>query len=239
MPSKAADVAAAVIGCVLVLLALALIWISRVSITRDLYVSEMGAVGEPTAQAFQIALLCIVVGGSLIAYASRDIRSSVRLLGRWSPAVSLWIACGFFLVASQVTCTSGCPVPYGPSFTWQDFTHILAAVLAFVAACWAMLQVSFAHDARALAIFSRVSGLSVGIIAATGGLLSLAGIAVGFGSRLEFVATTIAIAWVAVYGLAIAVRKGSAAPGSRGSDASDASGAGSPLARDDVEQAVR
>jgi hypothetical protein len=195
------DVAAALLGSVLVLAALALIWGARVTVERNLYVSELGAVGEPTAAVFRVALLLVVAGGSLIAFATRAVRSSVRYLRAWTPAISLWAASGFFLVASQVTCTSGCPVPYGPLFTWQDLIHIVCAVLAFAAACWAMLQVSFTRNQPLLAGFSRVAGTAVALIAAVGGLLSLAGTATGFGSWLEFVATTIAIVWLAVYGL--------------------------------------
>jgi hypothetical protein len=195
------DAAAALVGSLLVVGALVLIWGARLTVERNLYVSELGAVGEPTADVFRAALLLVVAGGTLIAFATRSVRSEVRYLRAWSPAISLWVASGFFLVASQVTCTSGCPVPYGPQFTWQDLIHICCAVLAFGAACWAMLQVSFAHDQRALAGFSRLSGAAVAVIAAVGGLLSLTNTATGFGSQLEFVATTLAILWLAVYGV--------------------------------------
>jgi hypothetical protein len=76
-----------------------------------------------------------------------------------------------------------------------------------------------------MAVFSRVCAVAVLVIASAGGILSLIGIALGFGSWLEFVATTIAIGWLAVYGAVLAFR-----------------GATSPvadvLARDDVEQPV-
>ena len=233
------DVAAAIAGCACVLAALAIIWIARLTVTRDVYVSELGAQGEPTAHAFQVALLLIVAGGSLIAFAGRAVRSRLRLLGAWTPAVSLWIASGFFLVASQVTCTSGCPVPYGPSFTWQDLTHIVCAVIAFVAACWAMLQTSFAHNNRLLAGFSRASGIAVGVIASAGGILSLLNFMTGFGSRLEFVATTLAIAWVAVFG-AVMVRTRLALGDGETIDTQKYSVAdAAALPADDVEQVVR
>lgn len=215
----------ALVGSVLVLIALAIIWGARSTVERALYVSELGAVGEPTAQVFEIALLLVVAGGSAVAFASRHIRSHPRFLRVWTPTVSLWVASGFFLIASQVTCTQGCPVPYGSQFTWQDLTHILCAVVAFGAACWAMLQVSFARDQRVMALFSRVCGLAVLIIASAGGILSLIGVALAFGSWLEFVATTIAIGWLAVYGAVLAVR-GIERP------------AEPLLARDDVEQPV-
>jgi hypothetical protein len=203
---RRAEFTAAVVGSALVIVALALIWGARVTIPRELYVSELGAEGMPTAVVFEIALLLIVFGGSSVAWAGRRVRSSVRLLGAWTPAVSLWVGCAFFLFASQVTCTSGCPLPYGPSFTWQDFSHTLAAVIAFAAACWAMLQTSFAREHRVLAGVSLATGILVAVIAATGGLFSLFRFQVELGSRLEFIATTIAIAWLVVFGVILAAR---------------------------------
>ena len=194
------------VGCLLVAAALAIIWAARLTVTRDLYVSELGAQGEPTAVWFEVALLLIVAGGSAIAWAGRRVRSSVTILRAWTPAISLWIGCAFFLFASQVTCTSGCPLPYGSTFTWQDFLHTLAAVLAFAAACWAMLQTSFAREHRLLAGLSLATGILVAVIAGTGGLFSLFRFQAAFGSRLEFVATTIAIGWLIVFGGVTAVR---------------------------------
>jgi hypothetical protein len=194
------ELAAAVFGCVAVIVALVIIWMARLPIARDLYVSELGAQGEPTARAFMIALLLIVAGGSAIAFAGRRVRSRLRALAIWTPAISLWIACAFFLFASQVTCTAGCPLPYGPTFNPQDFSHTLAAVLAFAFACWAMLQTSFAQGHKVLARLSLASSILVAVIAGTGGLLSLFQFQQGFGSRLEFVATTIAIAWLVIFG---------------------------------------
>ncbi len=202
VPRSAArlELIAAAAGCVAVLIALVIIWMSRLPIARDLYVSELGAEGEPTARAFMVALLLIVFGGSTIAFAGRRVRSRLRVLALWTPAISLWIACGFFLFASQVTCTAGCPLPYGPSFNLQDFLHTLAAVLAFAFACWAMLQTSFAQGHKVLARLSLASSILVAVIAGTGGLLSLFQFQQGLGSRLEFVATTIAIAWLVIFG---------------------------------------
>ncbi len=198
------DVVSSVVGALLVLAALVIIWAARLTISAAIYVSELGATGMPTAKVFELALLLIVVGGSLIAFAAKDIRSRIRFLAVWTPAVSLWVACGFFLVASQVTCTAGCPLPYGPSFDWQDVTHITCATLAFAAACWAMLQTSFALDHRILSRFSLTMAIAVGVIAGIGGLCSLARFQVEVGSALELVATTLAIAWVIVLGVSTA-----------------------------------
>jgi hypothetical protein len=197
----------AVVGSIAVGVALVLIWMSRLAVPREVYVSELGAEGEPTAAAFEIALLLIVGGGSAVAWTARRVRAWPPLLALGSPTRSLWVGCGFFLLASQVTCTSGCPLPYGSTFTWQDFTHTLAAVIAFAAACWAMIQTSFAREHRVLARMSLVTAIAVALIAGTGGLFSLFRFHVVLGSRLEFVATTIAIAWLMMLGTVIAARK--------------------------------
>lgn len=200
------ELAASILGIVSVIAAIAIIWAARASLPRDVYVSEMGAPGMPTAGWFRVALLLIVVGGTLIGFAARTLASMPRILRLWTPAVSLWIASAFFLVDSQVTCTMGCPLPYGASFNGQDFVHTLVAVLAFAAACWAMLQTGFARSNRKLALFSRAAALAVAVIAATGGIFSLLRFNLDFGSRLELAATTVALAWLAVLGGVLASR---------------------------------
>jgi hypothetical protein len=193
----------ALAGVLAVLAALIIIWAARLTVPRDLYVSELGAQGEPTAQWFQVALVLIVVGGVAIGWVGRDIRSRPRILNLWRPSLSLFVACGFFLIASQVTCTSGCPVPYGPLFTWPDFIHTTSAVIAFAAACWTILQCAFAVGHRALRRFSLVASISVAVIAGAGGLMSLFDWNAEVGSRLELVATTIGLAWILVFGLVL------------------------------------
>jgi hypothetical protein len=191
-------------GTVAVLAALVIIWAARLTVPRDLYVSELGAVGEPTAKWFQVALVLIVVGGVAIGWAGRHIRSRPRILNLWRPSLSLFVACGFFLVASQVTCTAGCPVPYGPLFTWPDFIHTTSAVVAFAAACLTIFQCAFAVGHRALRVFSLIASIAVAVIAGTGGLMSLLDWNANFGSRLELVATTIGLAWILVFGALLA-----------------------------------
>jgi hypothetical protein len=199
------DVATSLLGAALVATALVLIWVARFQFGHsDVYVSELGATGASTARMFEVALLLIVAGGSLVAFAGKDIRSRLRVLALWTPAVSIWISCGFFLVASQVTCRYGCPLPTLSPFDAQDFTHISCAVLAFLLACWAMLQTSFAHDHRVLRGFSLTMAIAVGIISGIGGILSLARVVTVLGGAAEFAATTLAIAWVVVYGIVIA-----------------------------------
>lgn len=195
-------------GTLCVLATLTIIWIARLGVTRDLYVSELGADGEPTAAWFERALLLLVAGAFAIAWAGRRIRTRLPVLRWWPPSVSLAVAGALFLVASQVTCTSGCPVPrFGPDLSLQDLGHVTAATLAFAFAAWTMLQCAFAIGHRAIRRFSLVAALSVAIIAGIGGLMSVFDFYAWFGSRLEFVATTIGIAWVAIYGVALALEK--------------------------------
>jgi len=205
-PARRRDAALSVAGSLLVLAALAIIWGARLSVPRELYVSELGAVGEPTAEAFRVALLLLVAGGVLVAWAVRDLRARTPILRYGTPALSLAIACACFFVAAHVPCTQGCPLPIGETFTMQDFTHTLAAVVAFAAACWAMLQVAFAPGHRAISRLSLTMALAVGVIAGVGGLLSLLRWNAEFGSRLELVATTVGIGWLVVVGVVRAVR---------------------------------
>lgn len=86
---------------------------------RDLYVSELGAQGEPTARWFQVALLLIVAGGSAIAWAGRRVQSR---------ADAQRLDAGNFAVNRL----RAVPV--------RVAGDLLAAVLAFAGACWAMLQ---------------------------------------------------------------------------------------------------
>jgi len=201
-------------GTLCVLATLTIIWIARLGATRDLYVSELGADGEPTGAWFERALLLLAAGGFAIAWAGRRIRTRLPVLRWWAPSISLAAASALFLVASQVPCTSGCPVPrFGPDLSWQDLGHVTAATLAFAFAAWTMLQCAFAVGHRAIRRFSLVAAISVAVIAGVGGLMSVFDFYPWFGSRLEFVATTIGISWVAVYGVALALERRTLAAG--------------------------
>jgi hypothetical protein len=207
------DRAIAVAGVLCMAAALVTLWVARLSVPYDVYVSELGATGMPTARVFQIVLLLIVAGGALIAVAGRGIRSRARILRWWPPSISLGVASVFFLVDSQVTCTAGCPLPVGATFTLQDFVHTLAAVLAFAAASWTILQCAFAVGHPALARFSLVAAIAVAAISTAGGLMSLFHFQAVLGSRFELVATTTGLAWVVVFGASlVAARQRGSAP---------------------------
>lgn len=211
---RAANGVPAAVGVLCIAAALTIVWAARLTIPRDVYVSELGAQGMSTARWFQVALVLIVIGGLAIGWAGRAIRSGPRILNLWSPSATLFVASGFFLIASQVTCTPGCPVPYGPAFTWPDFVHTTAAVIAFAAACWTIFQCAFAVGHRALRAFSLGASIAVAVIAGAGGLMSLLNWNANIGSRLELVATTIGLAWILVFGLVLLVSAHRSVPAS-------------------------
>lgn len=197
---------AALLGALVMAVALALLWSAKLRVGGNVYVSELGAPGMPTARLFETVLLLIAAGGFLIAAAGRDIRSRARVFRWWRPSLSLALASAFFLVDSQVSCTPGCPVPVGPAFTLQDFVHTSAAVLAFAFASWAIMQCAFAAGHPALARISVVAAIAVAAASTTGGMLSLLDVDTVLGSRLEWTATTIGLAWVVVFGAGLALR---------------------------------
>jgi hypothetical protein len=193
------------IGTIAVLGGLTVIWAARLTVPYPVYVSELGALGAPTAAPFAVALLSIAMGGFAIALASGHIRSAAPVLGRWAPAVTLVFAGFCFVLASQITCTADCPVPFvDPRSTLQDLVHTSTAVLGFAAACYAMLQVAFATALPRIARFSLLCCVAVAGITIVGGLLAIVHVATDVGSWLELIGTTVAIAWLAIYGMSLA-----------------------------------
>ncbi len=180
---------------------LGLIWAARLSASRFLYVSELGADGEPTAATFRWALVLVSVAAALVALAAPPLTPRIRWLAVVPPAVVLAGAAVAFGIASQVTCTAYCPLPVGASFTWQDFIHTVSAVLGFAGAAFVMLQVAADRRFRRLARFSLGSAIAVALISATGGMLSVLRFGTQVGGVLEFVATSIALVWLV--GLAV------------------------------------
>lgn len=195
----------ALVGAVALAVALVLLWRARFSIGGDVYVSELGAPGMPTARVFEGVLLLIASGGALIAWAGRGIRSRARVFRWWPPSLSLALASAFFLIDSQVTCTYSCPLPVGPTFTLQNFVHTFAAVLAFAFASWAIMQCAFAVGHRALTRMSAIAAIAVAAASTAGGLMSLFQVNALLGSRFEWVATTVGLAWIVVFGASLAL----------------------------------
>ncbi|WAC67466.1 DUF998 domain-containing protein [Agrococcus sp. SL85] len=168
---------------------------ARAMVDRFLYISELGAQYMLSAPLFQVGFSLVVVGILLVAVSVREVRTSLPVLRRWAPAASLVVAAALFAVAAAVPCSPGCPSLLTDGAEWRDWTHIAAAVLAFVAGCVAMLQFATARD-RWVARLSTVGGLLVGVIAATGGIISLARGNTDLGSTLEYVAAAIGVLWM-------------------------------------------
>jgi hypothetical protein len=190
--------AALLVAAVLAATGLTLIWVARLSAGRYLYVSELGAIEEPTAELFRWAMTAVAIGAAITAVAmpAGSLSPRGRAFRMLPPALVLLVAAGAFAVASQVTCTQYCPLPVGPAFTWQDLVHTLSAVIGFAGASWVMLQVASDARLRRLARFSLVAAFAVAGIAATGGILSLLRFGTEVGGLLELVATTVALAWL-------------------------------------------
>ncbi|MGK9147526.1 DUF998 domain-containing protein [Plantibacter flavus] len=212
----------AVVGSVLVVVATAMIWAARLSLAKNSYVSGLGATGEVTAPVFNAALLMVSLGGLSIAVALRRAgrpdeggprTSRARLL--LVPWLLIAASSLCFFAASQVTCTYECPIPASPRFTVQDAAHISFAVLGFALACLAMIGSALGSRVAAVRSMSWFAGASVAIVAGAGGLLSLAEVGQSVGSWLEFAATTIALFWLAGYGLAESLSIGSPADPAR------------------------
>jgi hypothetical protein len=195
LPPRIADVVVALLAIASLVAGAAVIGDARAMYERFLYISELGAQLMHSAAQFQVGFGLIVVGVLLTAVAVRDVRTELPILRLWAPAASLVVAGALFGVADAVPCSPGCPSLLGPEAELRDWVHIVAAVLAFVAGCLAMLQFATASD-RWVARLSIVGGLAVGIIAATGGIISLARGNTDIGSTLEFVAAGIGLAWM-------------------------------------------
>lgn len=206
----------ALVGAPLVLAALALLWVLRARADGPVYVSELGADGEPTAAAFEVALLLIAAGGSAVAWSGRHLRCRtpgarlVRAVGLWSPAVTLWVACAAFLLASQVRCSAGCPVPGTPASTWADLVHTASAGVGFAAAAVAMLQTAFSDAPRPVVRLSLAASVALAVAAGTGGILSLLGVGTDVGGVMEYAATSVGLGWLAALGAGLAARPGRA-----------------------------
>ncbi|MEO8908267.1 MAG: DUF998 domain-containing protein [Microbacteriaceae bacterium] len=196
------------LGALAALAGIIVIWVARASIHRPIYVSELGAQRMPTATAFAVALLLIAAGGAVIAVTGRHPRVGRRMVVAWPIGATIAVSSLCFVVAAQVTCTETCPVPFvNPAAAPQDFIHISAAVLGFAAGCVAMVQVAVTHGNPILARVSLAAGLLVGAITIVGGLLAILHRDVDVGASLEFSATTLAVTWLAGYGLWLAHRR--------------------------------
>jgi hypothetical membrane protein len=195
---------ALVIGALSALAGVTLIWWERATVHRPIYVSELGARGMPSAVPFAVALILIAVGSVLIAAAGRHPTVRFPGLGRWSIAATLALSSVFFVVASQVSCTAGCPVPLTAGSSLQDLVHTVAAVLGFVAGCAAMLQVGLVRRRDAMTRISAAACVAVAAVTITGGMLSIFRTASDVGGVLEFVGTTIAVVWLVCYGFWLA-----------------------------------
>jgi len=179
-----------------------LIWLSRSWEPTVHYVSQLGATGMPTAPVFNLALLLLAVATLLV---DRAVVGSARTYrAGWRVAPTL-VACGVcFALASVVTCSPGCPVPFTPGALPQDLIHITSAVTGFVLAIVAMGQVAALRRRPWMRAASIATLVAVGATSFTGAMIALFRGDTVLGGNLEFTAATLAIAWFGVFGLQVA-----------------------------------
>lgn len=197
---------AGLVGALVVVAALMTIWAARATLTHWVYVSELGAEGAPTARVFAVALLAVAAGGVCVAFAAGALRAGNPALGAWPVATTIAASAICFLVASQVTCTNSCPVPFvDPRSEPQDLVHIVFAVLGFALGCYAMLQCAFVRGNLVVLRMSMVACVAVATITIVGGLLAIVHVAVDLGAAAEYAGMTIAIGWLATLGTTLAL----------------------------------
>lgn len=175
------------------------IWWARILTPSVAYVSEMGAPGMPHAALLNFSLMLLAVASFLL---ERALGKQPGTIVTTTHAVgALLLVSGLmFAIASTVTCTMGCPAPFTPKSTVQDLLHIAAATTGFVTALLAMIVVARISPQPALRAFSVIALLAVAGTAATGAMLSVLQLDTHLGGWMEFLATTVAIAWFVGFG---------------------------------------
>lgn len=199
----------AFIGGLAAFVSAALIWICRAGDPSVHYVSQLGATGMPTAPLFNLSLLLLAVAAVLVDRAMVA-RGRGYVVG-WPVATTLLICGSCFAVASVITCSPGCPVPFTPGALPQDLGHISFAVLGFVLAIVAMGQVAALRRRPLMRAASVVTLVAVGATSLTGAMIALFRGDTVLGGNLEFTAATLAISWFGVFGLQVAADYRSAA----------------------------
>lgn len=192
----------AMAGGLAAFLSAALIWVCRLWEPSVQYVSQLGATSMPTAPLFNAALLLLAIAAVLVDR-SLVSRGGGYVVG-WPVATTL-LVCGLcFGVASVVTCSPGCPIPFTEGALPQDLIHICFAVLGFFLAIVAMGQVAAIRRRPWMRAASVLTLIAVGLTSSTGALIALFRGDTALGGNLEFTAATLAIAWFGVFGLQVA-----------------------------------
>ena len=165
----------------------------------------------PTAPLFNLALLLLAIAAVLVDRALHSDADAYRV--GWPISTTL-LACGLcFGVASAVTCSPGCPVPFTPGALPQDLIHITFAVVGFVLAIVAMGQVAVVRRRPWMRAASVLTLVAVGVTSFTGAMIALFRGDTVLGGNLEFTAATLAIAWFGVFGAQVALEKRAAVHG--------------------------
>lgn len=192
----------ALLGASAAFVSAGLIWVCRAGDPSVHYVSQLGATGMPTAPLFNLALLLLAVAAVLVERAALA-RGDGYVAG-WPVATTLLVCGACFGVASVITCSPGCPVPFTDGALPQDLVHISFAVVGFVLAIVAMGQVAVLPRRPWMRGASVLTLVAVGITSFTGAMIALFRGDTVLGGNLEFTAATLAITWFGVFGLQVA-----------------------------------
>ncbi len=191
-------------GAACAIVGLVLVWTARLSLGRNAYVSELGADGELTASQFRLALILVAIAGLCVFVSALRCNAqecNARGCGAEGIAWCIITASACFALAATVPCTKGCPFPVGERFSLQDLVHTSVAVAGFALAAIAMLLAWWINRSNSIGCVSLVASISVAVVAGAGGILSLARMGTDFGSWCELIATSMALAWLAYYGV--------------------------------------
>ncbi|MDQ1137903.1 putative membrane protein [Microbacterium sp. SORGH_AS 1204] len=191
----------ALLGGLAAFVSAGLIWVCRAGDPSVHYVSQLGATGMPTAPLFNLALLLLAIAAVLVERAA--VARGDDYVAGWPVATSLLMCGACFGVASVITCSPGCPVPFTAGALPQDLVHISFAVLGFVLAIVAMGQVAALRRRPWMRAASVLTLVAVGAASFTGAMIALSRGDTVLGGNLEFTAATLAIAWFGLFGLQV------------------------------------
>jgi hypothetical protein len=124
-------------------------------------VSQLGAVGEPLADTYRVAIYAIAVAVGLLAFAVAPVSLPAGF--------ALATVAGLGALSAAVRCTPGCPLPPEPTASAADVVHVAASVAAFVGLAVAMLLLALsgrdrlANVCRTCVVLMIALGTPVGV----------------------------------------------------------------------------
>ncbi len=167
----------------------------------DVYLSQLGASGQPGAGPYRLAVLCVGGATALVAVAWRLRAPAVGAAG------FLGLSAAMFVVSASVPCAPGCPIPVRDGLsTLPNLVHFSVSGAAFALAVAAMSSVGAADVDPAL---RRRSDLAARIAMVLYGVLAALMLAFGHGLAngiVERFLAVLSLAWLTMAALALCRR---------------------------------